>query len=273
MFVISVVLVCGIAVYELRYTLWGMPYDWDKIQSVGCLRVAAIEGDSVFVRQVMRFAEAKKLKIEVKYCSHKDELWFRLCAYKSDLVRFPNDSKEYSWKTRHNSHELQDSVDLWYDRNVRYISKWDGYFRQYGDSIGWDWKLLAAVGYVESRFKNVNSSTGLGIMQLSRNTASRFGVSGVKVTKPNYNIEAASKYIMYLDDSFSMVEDRNERIKFVLAAYNSGRSRVGNAMTVTKRHKKNEYKWNDVAKYFHNNHSKKYLKDILAKYEEYCIKE
>lgn len=273
MLVISVVLLCGITVYELRYSLWNIPYDWAEIQSAGCLRVAAIEGDTTFVGQIMRFAEAKNLRTEVRYCSHHDELWFRLCAYKADLVRFPNDEKIYSWKARHSSRQLQDTVDLWYDRNVRHISKWDNYFRQYGDSIGWDWKILAAIGYVETRFKNVNSRTGLGIMQLSRITATRFGAKGSKVRLPHYNIMAAANYIQFLDNRFSMVANRKERVKYVLAAYNSGSKPVLRAMATAKRHKKNECEWTNVERYYHNNHSKRYLKKILAKYEEYRIKE
>ena len=32
------------------------------------------------------------------------------------------------------------------------ISAYDSIFQQYADTIGWDWKMLAAVAYVESKF-------------------------------------------------------------------------------------------------------------------------
>lgn len=273
MLLISIVLVCGTGVYEIRYSLWNIPYDWSEIRSVGCLRVSSIKDDTVFVGQVIRFAKSKNLEIDINYCSNIDELWLNLVAYKTDLVHFPNDNNEYSWTTRHNSHQLKDSVDFWYDRNIRSISKWDCYFRQYGDSIGWDWKMLAAIGYVESRFKNINSSTGLGVMQISRTIATKFGAIGSMYQNPHYNIKAAANYIKYLDNTFSMIQDREERTKFVLAAYNAGTKPVKNAINTAKQHKINECEWDNVAKYFRNNHSKRYQKLILEKYNEYRIKE
>ena len=48
------------------------------------------------------------------------------------------------------------------------ISPYDSLFREYADTLGWDWKLLAAVAYVESKFDTaaVSSVGARGLMQM-----------------------------------------------------------------------------------------------------------
>ena len=54
----------------------------------------------------------------------------------------------------------QDSIPVVADTVVHSfrISPYDSLFRAYADTIGWDWKMLAAVAYVESKFDTAATS-------------------------------------------------------------------------------------------------------------------
>lgn len=265
----SIIMLAMIVVYGLRYTHFGLPYDWYQVRQAGCIRVAVLEGDTLFERQVRAFAQSKNLDCSVRYCDGNDQLWLDLLLFKVDVIKPEGNMNEYLWTVRENSVELKDTLDSWYDRNVRRISKYDCFFRQYADSIGWDWKLLAAIGYVESRFKNISCPSGLGVMQLSKVVARRFGAGGGKVAIPECNIMAAAGYIRYMDEKFSDIEDIEERQKFVVAAYNSGMKPVVTARSRARQAGKDASKWAEVKPYYRNNHSKRYQKKIMNKYEEY----
>lgn len=264
----SIAMLAAIVLYDLRYTHFGFPYDWREIRQAGRIRAAVSEGDTLFERHIMEFAAAKNLEYTIKYCDGNDELWLELLMFHVDVVKLEGNQREYLWTVRDNSTELRDTLDIWYDRNVRYISRYDSLFKQYADSIGWDWKMLAAIGYVESRFKNISCPSGLGVMQLSRVVARRFGADG-KVMNPRHNIMAAARYIQYMDEKFSDIKDTTERQKFVIAAYNSGMKPVVTARSRARHAKKDHCKWDEVVPYYRNNHSKRYQRKILKKYEEY----
>ena len=58
------------------------------------------------------------------------------------------------------------------------ISPYDSLFRTYADTIGWDWKMLAAVAYVESKFDTAATSAvgAMGLMQMMPQTARAMGI-------------------------------------------------------------------------------------------------
>jgi len=269
MLVVGVVILAAIALYDLRFTRFGVPYDLREIRQSGYIRAAVWEGDTLFERQIRDFAASQNLDCSVLYCPNDDQSWLKLLMFHVDVIKTHDTPRAYSWKVRENSVMLRDSLDLWYDRNVRHISRYDEYFRRYGDSIGWDWKLLAAIGYVESRFRNVSCPSGLGVMQLSGVTARRFGAPGAMVRNPEYNIRAAARFISYMDCRYSDIDDESERRKFIIAAYNSGMKPVATARSRARQAGRNPDAWDDVKPYFHNNHAKRYQKKILKKYEEY----
>lgn len=269
MLAVSIVMLTASVLYDLRYTHFGIPYDWLQVRQAGVIRAAVLEGDTLFERRIRDFATAKNLDCSVIYCDGNDESWLELLLFHVDVINPEGKKNEYLWTVRDNSTELRDTLDLWYDRNVRYISEYDCHFRQYADSIGWDWKMLAAIGFVESRFRNVFSPNGLGVMQLSKVIARRFGAPGSKVRDPELNIRAASAFIQYMDEYFSDIEDSEERKKFIIAAYNSGMKPVVTARSRARYAGKNDCVWDEVNPYFHNSHSKRYQKLIFRKYEEY----
>lgn len=264
----SLLLMLFTAVYVQRFEIFGTPIEWQTIRDRGMIRAAVIGPDTLFESQIRLFAADYDLQCEIVECSNRIEAMVMLSEEKVEITRFDHGDGLYSWTVR-DSTDFRDTVDLWYDRHIRHISRYDAIFKQWADSTGWDWKLLAAVGRIESHFRNVAGRGGLGIMQLSRATANRFGAAGQKAMKPEQNIAAAARYLVYLESFFPDVEDPDERHKFAIAAYNSGMKAVQSAIALARQHKKDTTRWAEVEPYYRNGHSKHYLKLIMNKYEQY----
>ena len=106
------------------------------------------------------------------------------------------------------------------------LSPYDDTIRAWADSIGWDWRMLAAVIYTESKFAiNVTSRAGArGLMQIMPLTARVYNVQDV--LNPEENIRAGASYLGRLDRLFRKYASGDERLRYVLASYNAGETRV-----------------------------------------------
>ena len=81
-------------------------------------------------------------------------------------------------------------------------------------------------------------------MQVMPATSGAVGVDPGSLGDPDANVKAASKIISKLDKAFAnKVEDRNERLKFVVAAYNSGLGHIYDAMALAEKHGMDPAKW------------------------------
>jgi len=184
------------------------------------------------------------------------------------------------WLIRKNSHNLKKVIEKWENlpiteqiqstlfnkywekspyfalRKIKIpkgsISPYDHYFKEYAPQINWDWRLLAAVAYEESEFDpSTQSWSGAsGIMQLMSRTASDFGLDRNTVLDPEKNIEAGVQYIKSLNFAFNRVQNKEERIKFILAAYNCGPAHILDAMALARKFGKNPHIWYNQVEYF-----------------------
>ncbi len=125
------------------------------------------------------------------------------------------------------------------------ISIYDNLFKQFAKELDWDWRILAAQAYTESRFDTlaVSWAGARGLMQLMPRTAQVFGVSPDEATNPEKNLAAAVKSIQSLNKSLSSIEDKEERLKFILAAYNGGIGHILDAIALAKKYGKNPHVW------------------------------
>lgn len=148
------------------------------------------------------------------------------------------------------------------------ISKYDNLFRNYSLSIHWDWRLMAAQCYQESTFDpDAQSWAGaMGLMQIMPSTAEHLGLALTDILDPESNISAAAKFIGELEQKFSDIPSRDERINFILAAYNCGPLHLRDAMALTGKHGDNPKKWNDVAKYVLKLSESQYYNDPVVKH-------
>lgn len=124
------------------------------------------------------------------------------------------------------------------------LSPYDNLFKRHSSTAGFDWQLLAAIGFNESRFKsNIVSWAGArGVMQLMPATARAMGVSNLET--PDNNILAAARLLKKLDESLeSRVPDDKERMKFVVASYNCGLGHVYDAIALAEKYGLNPKIW------------------------------
>lgn len=130
--------------------------------------------------------------------------------------------------------------------NGKAISNYDNIFKKYSGTAGYDWKLLAAIAFCESRFNpSVESRFGAkGLMQVMPNTSLAIGVDPGTLANPDNNVKAAAKILAKLDKSLeSKVENPEERMKFVVASYNSGLGHIYDAMALAEKTGLDPQKW------------------------------
>ncbi len=125
------------------------------------------------------------------------------------------------------------------------LSPFDDSFKRHAGIAGYDWKLLAAISFIESRFDNevVSWAGAQGIMQLMPATAQAMGVEDI--TSPDANVKAAALLLRKLDDSLAgKVNDPKERRKFVIAAYNCGLGHIYDAIALAGKFGLDPEVWN-----------------------------
>lgn len=127
------------------------------------------------------------------------------------------------------------------------LSEYDKYFRDAADIIGYDWTLIAAIAYTESRFDStaISEAGALGVMQVMPNTLRGFEIPDSMHLDTRTNIMAATELLVALDKKFKYIRDKNERINFVLASYNAGYGHIQDAMRLARKHGKNRFVWNN----------------------------
>jgi membrane-bound lytic murein transglycosylase F len=190
--------------------------------------------------------------------------------------------QKIAWGVRHNSPELLDEINRFFDDkssliNVaviynkyfksskdqlqRYtsdysslsgnkISKYDDVIKKYSKTIEWDWRLLSAQMYQESHFDpNARSWAGAyGLMQLMPATASMYGINDNSTAEQN--IRGGILYLSWLDDYWKKrIINEEERIKFILASYNAGLGHVIDARSLAKEMGFNNEIWDKNVSY------------------------
>lgn len=119
------------------------------------------------------------------------------------------------------------------------ISPYDHIFKAAAKKYGIDWRMLAAIAYVESHFNAESKSWAgaLGLMQVMPRTARSMGYSPDEMLNPSKNVDVAVKALSQID---KMLEKRipnpEERMDFVLASYNSGPGHILDAIALADKH-------------------------------------
>jgi membrane-bound lytic murein transglycosylase F len=119
-------------------------------------------------------------------------------------------------------------------------------FEEAARSTGLDWRLLAAVGYQESKWQgSASSSDGArGIMMLTSDAASTVGVDDRDNLRQN--IIGGARYLAQVIDTIPKRISEPDRTWLALAAYNVGYGHLEDARVLAQMHGKNPDSWNDV---------------------------
>lgn len=231
--------------------------------------------------------------------------------------------QQIAWGMRINSPQLLEAFNAWMDqikkeptfmviynryykspntsrirRNSTYsslggnkLSPYDDLIREQAEVLGWDWRLLAALIYQESRFGEVDESWAgaRGLMQLMPATAERFGATDPN--DPVQNLRAGVRYLKYLDDYWAKrVNDPTQKQKFVLASYNAGLGHILDARNLAERFGKDTLMWDynveemltrkSQPEYFNNpvvklgyckcTETVAYVREVLNRYDMYA---
>ncbi len=202
-----------------------------------------------------------------------------------------------SWAVRKTSPLLSEAADRWHKENMtspaykanakKYfemskrlphgpilsikdgkISHFDHLFKKYAKEIGWDWRTIASLAYNESNFDTTAVSWvgAKGLMQLMPRTARAMGIPEGKEQNPEESVKAATKYLAQLARSFNKVTNPEEKMKFVLGAYNAGIGHVFDAMALAEKYGKNKYIWDEnVASFILLKSNEEYFNDPVCK--------
>jgi len=119
-------------------------------------------------------------------------------------------------------------------------------FEQAAAETGFDWRLLAAIGYQESRWDvNAVSPTGVrGLMMLTAETALRVGVRDR--TDARDSILGGARYLALIRDTVPERIAEPDRTWFALAAYNVGYGHLEDARVLAQDQGRNPDLWVDV---------------------------
>jgi membrane-bound lytic murein transglycosylase F len=203
-------------------------------------------------------------------------------SYYTNIVVRPiiGESKKVAWAVRPNAPVLLSELNRWigdektgslfnrlykkyfidrraYEERVesRYLasetgtlSPYDALLKQHATTLGWDWRLLGSQMYQESRFKpNARSWAGAtGLLQLMPATGRQFGVRNPN--DPQQNVAGAVRFLQWLTKYWtSRIPDPEERLKFILASYNTGAGHVEDAQRLATANNDNPRRWADVS--------------------------
>jgi membrane-bound lytic murein transglycosylase MltF len=104
------------------------------------------------------------------------------------------------------------------------------FFKKYSDKYDFDWLMVAALAYQESRIdQSLRSPAGaVGVMQMLPATAKDPNVNIPNIDELEHNIHAGIKYLRFIRDRYFEKEPINEANKmlFTFASYNAGPARV-----------------------------------------------
>jgi membrane-bound lytic murein transglycosylase F len=155
--------------------------------------------------------------------------------------------------------------------NGNELSPYDDIIKEESEKIGWDWRLISAIIFQESKFETwkVSWAGAFGIFQFMPATAASYGIG--PNSSANDQIRAG---IRKLNKNFNqwieIVPDSMECIKLTLATYNAGRGHIEDGRRLADKYGLNPDVWDgNVAEMVRKLSNPKYYRDRAVK-NGYC---
>ncbi|MBR5256187.1 MAG: transglycosylase SLT domain-containing protein [Bacteroidales bacterium] len=154
------------------------------------------------------------------------------------------------------------------------ISPYDHIVKQNANALGWDWRLLSAIIYHESKFINESCSDkgAVGLMQIRNDN-----YSVDTLLDPAVNVSIGTKYLSYLSNMFAdRGADSLECLKLTLAAYNCGEGNVLKCIRTAEDLGVDPTRWDSIVSIipqvpgFHGKQTIAYVREVLDTYDEYA---
>ena len=260
---------------------------WDKEEAADSLRSGAAD---------MVVVPANELPLMEGLISSKTvdgtAAWLIKKGHRKELVEVDRWIEKY-----HASETLQAFRDPYFkvydpyrSRPRKSLSPYDSIMKACADSIGWDWRMLAAVIYQESKFHiEAESFMGAcGLMQMMPATARKFGATDL--LDPEQSISAGARLLRSLSNRYAeLCPSPEERQKYTLAAYNAGHGRINDCINLGRLRGVNLSTWDSIVGLipemrdssilqvdtvklgvFQGYETIAYVDSILALYDEFC---
>lgn len=133
------------------------------------------------------------------------------------------------------------------------ISRYDPVIRQVASEEGYDWRLISAIAFAESRFDHdaVSYAGAVGLMQVMPSVARGFKVERHEMTDPLTNVKLGVGILEQIAGTLRFPGNISERdrLSIILASYNCGTGRVLDARRLAVKYGENHNSWNVVSKY------------------------
>ncbi|MCB2191471.1 MAG: transporter substrate-binding domain-containing protein [Deltaproteobacteria bacterium] len=159
------------------------------------------------------------------------------------------------------------------------FSRFAPLFKKYGKLYDFDWLLLAAQAFQESRMdpKRISSAGAVGLMQVMPPAKGHRQARIKRLLDPDYNVKVAVKYLAHIRDHYFDDPGLSLPVKarFSLAAYNAGPTALSRVRRVSKRMGYNPDLWFFNCEYgaLHlvGSQPVSYVRDILKYYLSYKL--
>ena len=124
--------------------------------------------------------------------------------------------------------------------------KW---FEEAAEQSSQDWRLLAAIGYQESKWnpKAASPSGAKGLMQLTVDSATEAKVTNP--SDPRQSIFGGARYFRQVYEKIPTHVPEPDRTWFALAAYNIGYGHLEDARVLTQKAGRDPDSWQDVREF------------------------
>lgn len=154
------------------------------------------------------------------------------------------------------------------------ISVYDPIFKNAAEVSGYDWRLISAIAYAESRFQpHAKSQVGaIGLMQIMPVTARHFGVDISEVADPTVNVDLAVKVLKNIEETLRFGQATEEqKLKIILAGYNSGIGNLIKARKMAANAGVNHNSWETLKDYgaINNGETRSFVEKVIVKYNQY----
>ena len=146
------------------------------------------------------------------------------------------------------------------------LPKYEGLFKKAAEETGFNWHMLAAIGYQESHWNpEAESPTGVkGIMMLTLAAAQEVDVNDR--TDPEQSIRGGAQYLRYVESRLPEGIQEPDRLWLTLAGYNIGFGHLEDARNLTQRLGGDPDKWSDVKQHLPKLSLKKWYSTLKRGY-------
>jgi membrane-bound lytic murein transglycosylase MltF len=159
--------------------------------------------------------------------------------------------------------------------NIGKVSDLRPVFEEFATKNGFDWRIIAAIAFQESRLdpKARSSAGAIGLMQVRPETAAAPAVSIQDIGSVTGNVQAGVRYLAHLRDHYfddSTMTDA-DRLDFMLAAYNAGPTRLQGLRVRAKKSGYDPNRWTSNVEHLARRHIGNETIEYVANVNKYYV--